>query len=99
MARFLQQPLVRALLNLGNRAHVRYVRHIESRSKDDEDRVFIDAYAVTVELEHETVSFFVQVKATARLDKLTKQWSWEVSECKFLPGPPDDGPASAEAAV
>jgi hypothetical protein len=87
MSRFLQEPAARTLLKLGKASHVRYFGNVSSESTE-ELRTIVDAYAVTVKTADETTSFFVQLTIVARLDHMTKAWSWEVNKSEFLTAPP-----------
>ena len=83
LGRFQREPAVRAVLNLGKASRVRYCSNVSSESTD-ELRTIVDVYAVTVKEAQQTTSFFVQVTVTGRLDKLTKDWSWELHKSEFL---------------
>lgn len=87
LGRFLTEPAVHAVLNLGKASHVRYYGNVSSDSTD-ELRTIVDVYAVTVKNTQETTSFFVEVTVVARLDKMTKAWSWELNKSEFLTKPP-----------
>ncbi|HET6881735.1 MAG TPA: hypothetical protein VFI31_16345 [Pirellulales bacterium] len=83
MERFLVQPTVRILLKVGKRSHVRYYGNV-SREMLDETIKIVDVYAVTVGEGADRVSFFIQLTITARLDAVSKQWSWELTNSEFL---------------
>ncbi|HEV3344118.1 MAG TPA: hypothetical protein VG125_27330 [Pirellulales bacterium] len=87
LGRFCQEPAVRTLLKLGKGSHVRYYGNVSSESTD-ELRTIVDVYAVTAKDAQETTSFFVQVTVIARLDKMTKAWSWELNKSEILTSPP-----------
>lgn len=83
MSRFLTQPTVRALLNLGKQARVSYYANLD-RSAEDQKRTVVDAYAVTVLQRGERVSFLLKLTVVGRLDTLRKQWSWELASYEIM---------------
>lgn len=83
LATFVEGPVVRTLLKLGKRAHVRYQGN-QSAALGDEERTLVDLYSVTVDETRRPTTFYVALTIKARLDRLRHSWSWEVSSSEFL---------------
>jgi hypothetical protein len=83
LGRFCREPAVRAVRDLGKASHVRYYGNVSSESTK-ELRTIVDAYEVTAKNAGQTTSFFVQVTVVARLDMMTKAWSWELNKSELL---------------
>lgn len=80
---YVQEPHVRALLSLGKYATVRY---FENKSLDaaPEQSTVVDVYAVSVEDQGQTTSFFVRMVWVRAFDHGGQDWQWRLSHSDFM---------------
>lgn len=87
--KYLQEPAVKWLLDLGKRAQVRFHQHVSvvSDDVDDIDRIR-NLYTVTLAEKTEPDTYLVEVESTRRLDLLSRTRSWFVTSAKFIGNSP-----------
>lgn len=80
---YVQEPHVRALLSLGKYATVRYFANKSLDSAAEQSSV-VDIYAVSVEDQGQTTSFFVRMVWVRAFDHGSQAWQWRLSHSEFM---------------
>ena len=76
---FVEQPAVRSLVSLGDRARVRHYQ-TESRERVRGIDTINQVYAVTYEDEGEERTFFISLKLIHAQDEITRRYGWAVTD-------------------